>query len=95
MARLAGGATSTALMIAYRGPHARAHAFWAFWRDATHVYIQEQSVHVAELDSPFDPVRPYGHVGDYLPTAVHGLPIPEWHVPIEHLRDALLGFRSP
>ena len=95
IARLARGATSTALMTAYRGRDARSNVMWALWRDETHAYIQEQAVLAAELDAPFDPATPYDHVGGYVPTAVHGLPIPEWHVPIDHIRDALLGFRLP
>lgn len=93
--RLANGASSSALMTAYRGPDARAHVMWALWRDETHVYIQEHSVLAAELDGPFNPATPYAEIGGYLPTAVHGLPIPEWHVPIEELRGVLPGLYIP
>src|SRR5262249_10820876 len=93
--RLANGASSTALMSAYRGRDGRAHAMWALWRDDTHVYIQEQSVLAAELDAPFDPAAPYAEIGEYVPTAINGLPIPEWHVPIEELRGALPGLYFP
>jgi CdiI N-terminal domain len=87
IARLAAGAASTALMTAYRGRDARAHVLWALWRDETHIHIQEQSVLQAELDSPFEPADPYEQVGDYVATAVNGLPIPEWHVPIDGVHD--------
>lgn len=87
--RLANGLASTALMTAYRGPGARAHVMWVLWRDETHVYIQEQSVLAAELDEAFNPAAPYAEVGRYVPMAVNGLPIPEWHVPVEELGGLL------
>lgn len=93
ISRLARGAPSTALMSAYRGRAHHAHVMWAFWRDETHVYIQEHSVLPAELDVPFDPALPYVHVGERVPAAENALPIPEWHVPIEQVRTALLNFR--
>jgi hypothetical protein len=93
VARLAGGAESTALMTAYRGRDPRAHLMWALWRDDTHIYIQEHSVLDAELDAPFDPAMPYEHVGEHVPAAIHGLPIPEWHVPIDRVRDSMTWLR--
>jgi CdiI N-terminal domain len=95
IARLVNGAPSTALMSAYRGRGDDAHVMWALWRDETHVYIQEHAVLPADLDAPFDPAAPYGHVGTRVPAAENGLPIPEWHVKIEHLRAAQLGMRLP
>ena len=86
IARLVRGASSTALMTAFRGRTGHAHVMWALWRDATHIYVQEHSVLPAELETPFEPAAPYSHVGARIPAAEHGLPIPEWHVPIEQVR---------
>jgi hypothetical protein len=93
-ARLARGESSTAFMTAYRGNAERPHVMWGLWRTDTHICIQEHSVLSSDLDAPFDPSAPYDHLGEYVPTAVHGLPIPEWHVPIEQLNAALKSFRQ-
>jgi hypothetical protein len=93
IARLARGETSTALMTAYNGRDGRSHVMWALWSDTTRVYIQEHAVLPAELDAPFDPSNPYEHIGEHIPSAESGLPISEWHIPIDELRTALLGFR--
>jgi hypothetical protein len=94
IARLASGQSSTALVTAYRGRGRDAHVIWAFWRDETHVYIQEQSVLPAELDGEFDPSFPYVHVGARVPAAENALPFPEWHVPIEQVHT-VLNIRLP
>jgi hypothetical protein len=49
VARMLHGATSTALMIAYRGPGEATHLMWALWRDQGHVYVQQHPVISAEL----------------------------------------------
>jgi hypothetical protein len=95
ISRLLQGAPSTALMTAYRGPRESAHTMWALWREEDYVYVQEHSVLPADLDAPFDPNEPYGHVGTRVPAAENGLPIAEWRVEIEHLRAAMLGIRLP
>lgn len=95
IARLTRGAPSTALMTAYRGPSDSAHTMWALWREDAHVYVQEHSVLPAELDGPFDPNEPYEHIGERVPAAESGLPIPEWCVPVEQLHAAMLGIRWP
>ncbi len=91
IARLARGASSTALMTAYRGRGDRAHLMWALWRGATHLYIQEHAV----LEAEFDPRAPYAHVGEHIAATECGLPMREWRVPIDGLSAALLGFRKP
>ena len=95
IARLLQGAPSTALMTVYRGPGDSAHTMWALWREQGYVYVQEHSVLPADLDSPFDPNDPYPHVGERIPAAEQGLPIPEWRVEIEHLHAAMLGIQPP
>jgi hypothetical protein len=95
LARLIGGAPSTALMSAYRGHDGSAHVMWAMWRENGHVYVQEHSVVPADLESPFDPDDPYGHVGTRIPAADNALPIPEWRCDIEHVHAANLGIRLP
>lgn len=95
ISRLVQGAPSTALMTAYRGPGESAHTMWALWREDGRVYVQEQSVLPADLDGPFNPNDPYPHVGERIPAAEGGLPIPEWQVAIEHLHAAMLGIRPP
>ena len=95
IARLVEGAPSTAFMTAYRGPGASAHIMWALWRDNDYVYVQEHSVLPADLDAPFDPNDPYPHIGERVPAAESGLPIPEWHIRVENLHASLLGVRLP
>ena len=63
-ARLLHGCPSSALMTAYRGPGEATHLIWALWREGGFVYAQEHPVVVTELDPPFDPTNPYGHVGE-------------------------------
>ena len=95
LARLAQGAPSSALMTAYRGPGAVAHAMWALWRNGEHVYVQEHLVLGAELDSPFDPSSPHAHIGERVRAGEHALPIGEWRVEIVHLYAAALRIRWP
>jgi contact-dependent growth inhibition (CDI) system CdiI-like immunity protein len=95
ISRLVHGAPSTALMTAYRGAGDAAHTMWALWRDGAHVYVQDHSVHAADLDAPFDADEPYAHVGARIPAAEHGLPIAEWRVDVEYLHAAMLGIRWP
>jgi hypothetical protein len=95
ISRLLQGAPSTALMTAYRGPGDSAHVMWAMWREEGLVYVQEHSVLPADLDARFDPNDPYPHIGARIPAAESGLPIPEWHVTIEHLHAAMVGIRPP
>ena len=68
---------------------------WAMWREEGHVYVQEHSVLPGDLDAPFDPNDPYGHVGERVPAAANALPIPEWRVELEHVHAAMLGIRWP
>jgi hypothetical protein len=93
--RLAQGAPSTALMIAWRGPGDAPHLMWALWRDDGSVYVQEQSVLPADLDSPFDPWAPYAHVGGRVAASELGLSIPEWRFDVVELYAATLGIRWP
>ena len=95
LSRLAAGADSSVLMSAYRGSGDAAHTMWALWREAGGVYVQEHSVHPADLDAPFDPECPYDHVGPRIPAGENGLPIPEWRANLEDLHAALLGIRLP
>jgi hypothetical protein len=95
IARLAHGSSSTVLLSAYRGRDDSAHVMWVLWRDNGHVYVQEQSVVPADLDGPFDPDDPYGHVGERIPVSENALPIPEWRCDVEHVLAANLGIRFP
>jgi hypothetical protein len=95
IARLARDATSTALMTAFRGPGDSAHAMWALWKDTGHVYVQELLVLQSELDAPFNPRQPYGHVGEHVPTSLGGLPIPEWRTELKDLYAAMQETRNP
>ena len=93
--RLVQGAPSSALMTAYRGTSAEPHLMWGLWRHETHVFVQEHPVVPGELDSPFDPLDPYPHVGNRIPASEHGLSIPEWRFPLVDLIAANLGIRWP
>jgi hypothetical protein len=95
IARLAAGEASTALMTAYRGPGDRPHVMWALWRDESHVYIQEQTVLPAELDTLFDPRAPYQQVGNRVAATEAGLPISEWRIELVHLLAEAYGIRWP
>lgn len=93
--RLLHGGASTALMIAYRGPGEATHLMWGLWRDGNQVYVQQHSVLAGELDTPFDPHSPYGHLGQRIPASTHGLPIPEWRVDLVAVYAAAMGIRWP
>ncbi len=95
IARLLHGSPSSALMTAYRGPGEATHLIWALWREEGFVYAQEHPVVVTELDPPFDPTNPYGHVGERIPTSLHDLPIPEWRVDLVQVYADAMGIRWP
>jgi hypothetical protein len=95
LTRLARGASSSALMTSYRGPHGGPHVMWALWRNGEHVYVQEHLVLAEELDTPFDPSAPYAHVGERLRAAEHRLPIGEWRDELVHLYAAAMRIRWP
>jgi hypothetical protein len=78
IARLAHGAPSSALMIAYRGTGDEPHVMWALWREDPHVYVQQLTVLRAELPDSFDPAAPYPHVSERVPASEQALPIPEY-----------------
>jgi hypothetical protein len=94
MERLAAGATSTALMTAWRGPGDRAHVMWALWRDNDWVYVQEHSVVPSDLETSFNPDDPYSHIGERVPAAESALPISEWHIPADTLGGGPRGHSS-
>jgi hypothetical protein len=50
---------------------------------------------VTEPDSPFDPMDPYGHVGERIASSVLNLPIPEWQVDLVQVYADALGIRWP
>jgi hypothetical protein len=93
--RLVGGAPSTALMTAYRGPGDQPHLLWALWREESDVFIQAHTVLPAELDAPFDPRSPYEQIGKRVAVSAVGLPIPEWRADLVRLLAAAFGIRSP
>ena len=95
VARLVQGASSTALMTAYRGPGHEPHVMWALWRDQSYVYVQEHLVMPDELESEFDPTDPYPHVGERIPASEHGLSIPEWRLNLTDVIASNLGIRWP
>ena len=93
--RLVQGAPSTALVTAYRGSTGAPHVMWALWRSDTHVYVQEQMVLPAELESAFDPREPYAHVGARVPATEYRLPILEWRLELVPFYAGALGLRWP
>jgi hypothetical protein len=95
IARLAGGASSSALMSAFRGPTDAPHHMWALWREGGHVYVQPHVVLRAELSVPFDPRVPYSLIAERLPVTEHDLPLDEWRVEARHLIAASLAIRWP
>ena len=82
-------------MTAYRGAGEEPHLMWALWRDQAYVYVQEHPVVPAELDAPFDPRRPYEHVGDRIPASEHGLAIPEWRLDLTDPSRPTWGSAGP
>ena len=93
--RLVRGSGSSALMSAFRGRDESPHVMWALWRENGNVYVQEQSVVTADLDTPFNPDDPYMHVGERIPASENALPIPEWRCDVEHVLAANPGIRLP
>ncbi len=94
-ARLLHGAPKSALMTSYRGGGEATHLIWALWREGGFVYAQEHPVVVAAGDPPFDPMDPYGHVGERIATSVLNLPIPEWQVDLVQVYADAMGIRWP
>jgi hypothetical protein len=95
LARLAGGAPSSALMSAFRGPLNAPHHMWALWREGGSVYVQPHAVLRAELSVRFDPAAPYSLIADRVPVTENDLPLFEWRVEARHLFAATLGVRWP
>ena len=95
VSRLVYGASSSALVTAFRGPDELPHLMWALWRDGGFVYVQPQCVLNRELDSPFDPYAPYDHVDARIPVTEQALPLAEWRVELEHLYASALNIRWP
>ena len=93
--RLVRGATSSALMTAYRGTSDGPHMMWGLWREAGFVYVQPHCVLPEELAVPLDPDEPYAHLGARLPVGEEALPIPEWRVGLEHLAASVMQIRWP
>ena len=91
------GASSSALMMAYRGEGGDAvHLMWALWRESDQVYVQPHAVLARELDGArFNPLSPDGHVGNRIPVTEQSLPLMEWCVEIEQLFAAALRIRWP
>lgn len=95
--RLVRGASSSALMVAYRGAGMEAvHLMWALWRVNDHVYVQPHAVLANEAhERGFNPFLPDEHVGDRIPVTEQSLPLLEWCVEIEQLIAAALRIRWP
>ena len=95
IARLLNGASSSALMSAFRGPTDAPHHMWALWREGGHVYVQPHVVLRRELSVPFDPRMPYALVAERIPVMENDLPLLEWRVEVVHLFTAAIGHRWP
>ena len=93
--RLVHGASSSALMTAYRGNDDAPHVMWGLWRDASFVYVQPHCVLPWELGQPFDPAEPYAHLGARIPASEQELPIPEWRINLEQLFASVMRIRWP
>jgi hypothetical protein len=95
--RLVRGATSSALMVAYRGTGEDAvHLMWALWREGDKAYVQPHAVLASEVEGGcFDAMSPDGHVGARIPVTEESLPLMEWCVEIEQLFAAALRIRWP
>ena len=81
IARLAAGATSSALITCYGGPHAPFHWMWPMWRVEGQVVFHEHLVPgevVAESDVAS---RFYAAVGERRTHTEDGQPVSEWAVP--------------
>lgn len=95
--RLVRGATSSALMVAYRGARRDAvHLMWALWREDDQVFVQPHAVLASDVEEgPFDPFFPDAHIGNRIPVTEQSLPLREWRVEIEQLFAAALRIRWP
>jgi CdiI N-terminal domain len=93
--RIAGGASSSALMWRYSPPGDTPHQLWALWRVGDAVFVQSQSIVRDELEVAFDPASPYAQVGERVPTTEAGLPICEWRAPVSDVIAAAFSVRWP
>ena len=91
------GASSSALMVAYRGKGPDAvHLMWALWRENDQVFVQPHAVLASEVeDGHFNPLSPDAQVGSRIPVTEQSLPLMEWCVEIEQLFAAALRIRWP
>jgi hypothetical protein len=88
-ARIAAGATSSALITSYRGDDAESHAIWAMWRVGTDIIFAEQIV-PGELIPASDVTDAfYRAVGDRRSTTDDGEPVSEWAVPFAQVLSFL------
>ena len=95
IARLAQGATATALLTAYRGQGETPHLAWALWRENEWLYMQKQTFVPAEFTETFDPWNPDAQIGKRVPATEEGLPIAEWRTKLVHLFATAFGIRIP
>lgn len=93
--RIAGGASSSALMSRYSPPGDMPHQLWALWRVESSVYVQTQCIVRDELEVAFDPASPYAQVGERVPVTEAGLPIHEWCVPMSDVIAAAFNVGWP
>jgi hypothetical protein len=93
--RIAGGASSSALMSRYSPPGDTPHELWALWRVESSVYVQSQCIVPDEVEVAFDPASPYAQVGERVPVTEAGLPLSEWRVPISDVIAAAFNVRWP
>jgi hypothetical protein len=81
IARLAAGASSSALITSYAGPEGAFHSMWPMWKVGDQVVFHEHLV-PAEAVSPSDVVASfYDAVGERRAHSENGEPVSEWQVP--------------
>ena len=95
LARLVHGASTSALMTAFRGNGDAPHMMFALWREGRDVYVQPHCVLPAEIAARFDPFAPYVHVEARIPAMEQSLPMRECRVEIEQLLTSALGIKWP
>jgi hypothetical protein len=62
---------------------------WMMWRDGDDVRVQEKMLIDETLLAPFDPKNPYLQIDEYTGLTEDGMPLSEWRVAIDDVREFL------
>jgi len=63
--------------------------WWTMWREGEDVFVQQQLLISETLREPFNPDDPYRQLRDRHSTSDDGLPLSEWRLTMNDIRDFL------